>query len=73
MTPLRIRRLPALRDNRVVLLHDPGVLLAGPSMATTVASMAVALHPDLAEQVGQVFRNAAGAVKARPAAERPPP
>lgn len=48
--------LPAMENNRVILLNDPAVLHPGPSMATTAASMAVALHPDLAEAVAEVFR-----------------
>ena len=40
----------------VVLLNDPGVLLPGPSMATTAYSMAVALHPELVEALTEVFR-----------------
>ena len=49
--------LPALRDGRVVVLNDPAVLLPGPSMAATAASMAEALHPDLDVAIAEVFRD----------------
>ena len=41
----------------VVVLNDPGVLLPGPSMATTAYSMAAALHPELVEAMAEVFRD----------------
>ncbi|MEO1237948.1 MAG: ABC transporter substrate-binding protein [Planctomycetota bacterium] len=50
--------LPAMEEERVVLLNDPGVLLPGPSVSVTAASLAVALRPGLAEGVGGVFREA---------------
>jgi iron complex transport system substrate-binding protein len=53
---LREVDVPAVRDGRVILLNDPAVLLPGPSMSITAASMAVALHPDLAGAVAEVFR-----------------
>lgn len=48
--------LPAVENQRVYLLNDPAVLMPGPSMVTTAVSMAVALHPDLAEPIAEVFR-----------------
>ncbi|MEL7088049.1 MAG: ABC transporter substrate-binding protein [Planctomycetota bacterium] len=48
--------LPAMRKGQFFLLNDPGVLLPGPSVATTAASIAVALHPDLAEPIAEIFR-----------------
>lgn len=51
--------LPAIEHGRVVLLNDPAVLLPGPSMVTTAVSMAVALHPDVAEPIAEVFREGA--------------
>ncbi|MEO0513690.1 MAG: ABC transporter substrate-binding protein [Planctomycetota bacterium] len=53
---LRGLSLPAMENQRVYLLNDPAVLLTGPSMVTTAVSMAVALHPDLAEPIAEVFR-----------------
>ncbi len=53
---LRGLSLPAMVNERVYLLNDPAVLLPGPSMMTTAVSMAVALHPDLAEPIAEVFR-----------------
>lgn len=53
---LRGLSLPAMANDRVVLLNDPAVLLPGPSMVTTAVSMTVALHPDLAEPIAEVFR-----------------
>lgn len=47
--------LPAINNQRVYLLNDPAVLLPGPSIVTTAVSMAVALHPDLAEPIAEVF------------------
>ena len=41
----------------VVVLNDPGVLLPGPSMATTAYSMAAALHPELVGALAEVFRD----------------
>ena len=45
---------------RVVLLHDPAVLLAGPTMDTTAVSFAVALHPERARAVAQAYAQASG-------------
>ncbi|MEM8738234.1 MAG: ABC transporter substrate-binding protein [Planctomycetota bacterium] len=50
--------LPAMQAERVYLLNDPAVLHPGPSVSITAASLAVALHPDLAERVAEVFRGA---------------
>ncbi len=49
--------LPAMETGRVVVLNDPGVLLPGPSLATTAYSMAAVLHPELAESMAGVFRD----------------
>ncbi|MEM9882592.1 MAG: ABC transporter substrate-binding protein, partial [Planctomycetota bacterium] len=49
------RGLRAVEENRVVLLNDPAVLLPGPAMGTTAVSLAVKLHPELAEPIGAVF------------------
>lgn len=56
LDPLRDLDLPAMKNGRVYLLNDPAVLLPGPSMVTTAVSMAVALNPDLAEPIAEVFR-----------------
>ncbi|MEM1027563.1 MAG: ABC transporter substrate-binding protein [Planctomycetota bacterium] len=53
---LRGLGLPAVENDRVYLLNDPTILHAGPSVVTTAVSMAVALHPDLAEPIAEVFR-----------------
>ena len=57
LAPFRGLDLPAMRDGRVVVLNDPAVLLPGPSLAKTAASMAIALRPDLAEPIAEVFRD----------------
>lgn len=49
--------LPAIQNGRVYLLNDPAVLLPGPSIAITAASMAVALHPELDQTIAEVFRD----------------
>ncbi len=57
---LRGLGIPAVEHGRVALLNDPAVLLPGPSMATTAASLAVALHPDdaaLAAALAEVMRD----------------
>lgn len=54
---LRGLGLPAMEHGRVYLLNDPAVLLPGPSMVTTVVSMSVALNPELAEPIAEVFRD----------------
>ncbi|MEM6855085.1 MAG: ABC transporter substrate-binding protein [Planctomycetota bacterium] len=53
---LRGLGLPAVENGRVYLLNDPTIVHAGPSVVTTAVSMAVALHPDLAEPIAEVFR-----------------
>ncbi|MEM7627419.1 MAG: ABC transporter substrate-binding protein [Planctomycetota bacterium] len=57
LDPFRGLDLPALQSGRVFVLNDPAVLLPGPSLATTAVSMAVALHPDLAGPIAEVFRD----------------
>lgn len=56
LTSLQGLGLPAIENQRIYLLNDPAVLMPGPSMVTTAVSMAVALHPDLAEPIAEVFR-----------------
>ena len=58
--------VPAVRDGRVVLLNDPGVLLPGPSMDITAVSMVVALHPSLAEAVAEAMADVDAAAEASP-------
>ncbi|MBB6431233.1 ABC transporter substrate-binding protein [Algisphaera agarilytica] len=57
LSGLRGLGIPAVENERVYLLNDPAVLIPGPSMVYTAVSMAVALHPDLAEPIAEVFRD----------------
>ncbi|MEM9418039.1 MAG: ABC transporter substrate-binding protein [Planctomycetota bacterium] len=57
LSGLRGLGIPAMENMRVYLLNDPAVLIPGPSMVYTSVSMAVALHPDLAEPIAEVFRD----------------
>ena len=56
----RRRAVAAAGADRVVLLTDPAVLLAGPTMDLTLVSMAVALHPDAAADVAAAYARTSG-------------
>ncbi len=47
--------IPAVKNNRVVVLGDPLILLPASNVAHIAADMAKAVHPDLAEKVDAVM------------------
>ncbi|MFA9479813.1 ABC transporter substrate-binding protein [Phycisphaerales bacterium AB-hyl4] len=47
--------VPAMRDDRVYVINHPQVLLASTSLPEVAATLATAIHPDLADEIAAVM------------------